>query len=98
MSIPCIGGVVPSGLSFVNISTAVTTAVKLTPGSLHTVTINTKGSGSTATIYDGLSAAGIKIAVIDTATAPITFTYDAKFSEGLTIVTVGTADLTVTFH
>mgnify|MGYP001574546480 CR=1 FL=1 len=93
-----IGDIVHAGLTFSNITTAATTAIKTGLGVLHTLTVNTKGSGSTATIYDNTAGSGTKIATVDTATAPITFTYDAKFSTGLTVVTVGTADLTITYR
>lgn len=87
-----------SGFSYTNITTATTTVVKSGSGTLHGVTINTKGTvASTATIYDNTAGSGTKIAVIDTLNLSGAFFYDANFSTGVTIVTTGTIapDITV---
>lgn len=75
-----------------------TTTVKSGAGVLYSVIINTKGAGSnTATLYDGLSAAGTVIAIIDTTGAAGELRYGLRFTTGLTVVlAVGTAaDLTI---
>jgi len=84
--------------SFVNITSATTTVVKSGAGTLHTVVINTRGTVSTATIYDNTAGSGTKIATIDTTLSTTSFTYDASFSTGLTVVTVGAADITITYR
>lgn len=84
------------GNSFANIATATTTLVKTGAGNLHLVSINTAAAGS-VTLYDGLTAAGTKIAAINSATAGTT-TYDVRFATGLTVVTVGSIDITVSYQ
>lgn len=93
-----IGDVFQGAADPANITTATTTNVKVGPGELFSIVINTKGSGSTATVYDSLAASGTKLATIDTASSVATLFYNIKFTLGLTIVTVGTADLTVTYR
>lgn len=83
--------------SFNNITTATTTTAKAGAGTFAGLAVNTKGSGSTATIYDNTAGTGAKIATVDTGTALGTIVYNVAFSTGLTIVTVGTADITVIF-
>lgn len=85
--------------SYSNIPTNTTTVVKSGAGILHAVTINTTGTTTTATIYDNTSAAGTKIATINSSASHITRIYDVAFSTGLTIVTAGTAasDITVSY-
>lgn len=86
--------------AYAHISTNATTTVKSGNGTLHAITVNTKGaSANVATIYDSLTATGQVIGIIDTTAGPAALPYDLAFSIGLTIVTAtGTAaDLTVTF-
>lgn len=86
--------------SFSHISTSTTTTVKSGAGTLKGVTVNTLGTvASTCTIYDNTTATGTIIAVINTLALGGSFTYDIKFSTGLTIVTTGTVapDITVSF-
>lgn len=85
--------------SFSHISTNSTTLVKTGPGVLSAISINTAGASSNkATIYDGVSAAGTVIGIIDT-TVVRSIPFTAAFTTGLTIVTAtGTAaDITVTY-
>lgn len=75
--------------------------VKATPGILHTLTVNTRGTGSSIKLFDNTSAAsGLQIANVDTTLTTTAFVYDAKFTTGLTISTAGAsqADLTVTYR
>jgi hypothetical protein len=85
------------GYSFNNITTATTTTVKSGAGTFHALVINTKGSASTATIYDSTTGSGTKIATVDTSLGTSTILYDVAFTTGLTIVTVATADITAVF-
>jgi hypothetical protein len=89
-----------AGYSYAHISTNATTVVKAAAGSLHSITINSKGaSANIATVYDGVSAAGTVIGIIDTTAGSQNFLYDVALSAGLTIVTAtGTAaDITVSY-
>lgn len=84
--------------NFTDISTATTTTVKTGGGILHNITINTTAA-STITIYDSLTGTGTKIATI--AASPVigsNFTYDVSFTTGLTIVTAGASDITVSWR
>jgi hypothetical protein len=80
-----------------NIAAGATTLVKSGSGSLHSINVNNKGSTVTITIYDSLTASGTKIATM-TLTAEGTQTFDVSFSTGLTVVTSGTADITVSYR
>lgn len=89
-----------AGYSYAHISTNATTVVKSGAGSLHSITINSKGaSANIATIYDGISTAGTVVGIIDTTAASQNFLYDVALTAGLTIVTsTGTAaDITVSY-
>lgn len=91
------------GRTFANISTATTTTVKSGAGHFHTLTINTFVASATITIYDNTAGSGTKIATITlpstiTSTAPQTLTYDLAYATGLTIVTSGATDLTLTYR
>lgn len=87
--------------SFSNITTATTTTVKSGAGTLRSVTINSLGTvASVVTIYDNTAGSGTKIGTIDSLTLKGTFTFDAAFSTGLTIVSTGTLapDITVSYR
>lgn len=88
------------GYSFLGITGQATTLVKTGAGILHTITFNKPTATAVITVYDALSATSTKIATITVPSSPmpVTLTYDASFSVGLTVVT-GTADsdITVTF-
>jgi hypothetical protein len=95
-----VGPVMADGTTYTHVSTATTTTVKSGAGFLHALTINTYVASATITIYDNTAASGTKIATITlpstiTGDAPITLTYDLVFSTGLTIVTSGATDITV---
>ena len=85
--------------AFANIVNNVTTTVKSNFGILHSVTVNTLGTTPTIQLWDSQTASGTKIGFI-TPTAPGTFTFDAVFNNGLTVVTTGTAgsDITVNYN
>jgi hypothetical protein len=80
-----------------NISTATTTTVKTGGGILHMITVNTTAA-SAITVYDSATGSGTKIATIAASPAiGSTFVYDVSFTNGLTIVTAGASDITVSF-
>lgn len=88
------------GYSFSNIVTATTTVVKSGAGTLHSISINSKGTvASVATVYDNTAASGTKVATLDSLNLSGTFIYDVAFATGITIVTTGTVapDITVSF-
>lgn len=88
-----------TGYCFNNITTNTTTIVKSGPGTLNSVNINTKGSGTVAILYDSVTASGTKIATIDTSVNGPSALYNLAFTIGLTVVTTGKspADLTLTY-
>lgn len=79
---------------YTNITTATTTVVKSGVGFLHAITVNTTAAGA-ITIYDNTSGAGNKIGTIKASVGEQTFIYNVAFSVGLTIVTAGASDITV---
>ena len=83
-----------------NITTNTTTTLKSGSGVAHTIVINARGTGSTITVWDNTSAAGTKLATIDSTLSTTAFLYDMKFGTGLTVVTAGAgaADITVTYR
>jgi hypothetical protein len=79
-------------------NTNTTGNLKAAPGTLHTVTINTKGASSnTLTLYDNTAASGTVIAVIDTTSQIQTLVFDIYFTTGLSFaIASGTAaDVTI---
>lgn len=94
----------PFGHSFANITTATTTTVKSGAGVLHGYVVNTDAASGTITFYDNTAGSGTKIGTI---TNPVTLLQmgplpsgpiDIAFSTGLTIVTTGTQDITVSYR
>lgn len=80
-----------------NISTATTTVVSAGPCLLHAITINTTAA-ATITLYDNTAASGTKIATIAASpTIGSSFRFDVRCRTGLTIVTAGASDITVSF-
>lgn len=86
-----------------NIATAATTLVKTGAGTLHILIVNTLIASATITIYDSLTGSGTKIATLTlpstiTGDAPFSLAYELPFATGLTIVTSGATDLTVSYE
>lgn len=98
---PTASGALPTvsgGYAFDNITTSATTLVKTGAGVLHSITVNTKGTvASTVVAYDNTAGSGTKIGTVDSLNLSGTFTFDAAFSTGLTIVTTGAPDITVSY-
>lgn len=87
-----------NAFSYKNISTTTTTVVKSGAGILHAITINTTAAAA-ITVYDNTAGSGTAIATI--AASPVigsTFLYDVSFSTGLTIVTAGNSNITVSYR
>jgi len=78
------------------IGTNTTTVCKYGPGVLQKI-VNLDNAGS-VTVYDNTAASGNQIAVIDTAKALGTLSFDAPFSTGLTIVSASGAKITVIYE
>jgi hypothetical protein len=92
-----------AGRLYNNITSATTVTVKSGKGFLHTLTLNSYVASATVTIYDNAAGSGTKIATITlpstiTGLAPQTITYDLAFTTGLTVVTSGATDITVTYR
>lgn len=88
---------------FKNITTATTTVVKAGPGVLNTLTINKLVASATVTIYDNTAASGTVIGTITLpatllAEGPVSAIYNVAFETGLTVVTVGAQDITVSYN
>lgn len=88
--------------SYKNITSATTATVKSGPGILRALVVNTPAASATITVYDNTAGSGTKIATITLpatllAQGPISAVYDVAFTVGLTIVTTGTCDLTVSW-
>ena len=80
-----------------HIATAATTAVKASPGFLHSVTVNTTAAGA-ITIYDSLAASGDVIAILKASVVENTFIFDVNCDIGITIVTAAASDITVNYR
>lgn len=83
------------------ISTISTTTIKTGAGILGAILVNKAVSASTITIYDNTAASGTVLAMI---THPVSLfasqyylPFLCKFSTGLTVVTTGLDDLTITY-
>ncbi len=90
------------GYQHKNITTATTTDVKGSPGFLHTVSINTPVASSTIKIYDNTAGSGTLIGTITLpatllSQGPMYALLDVWCSVGITIVTTGTSDITVSY-
>ena len=89
---------------YFNITTAATNILKYGPGRLYNVIVNDNNQNAgTVTIYDGIGAAGPKIATIGTVKSAATIspagaTYDIPFNNGLTIVNSLAQDITVSYE
>jgi hypothetical protein len=70
--------------------------VKLGPGILKSITVNTTAAGS-ITVYDNTAASGTKIGTLKASVAEGTYQYDAYFAIGLTVVTAAASDITVVY-
>lgn len=89
--------------SFVNITSAATTVVKNGAGFLHLLIVGTPIASATIQLYDNTAASGTKIGLITLGATlandpPGSFRYDIVFSTGLTIVTSGATDITVSYR
>lgn len=90
----------PQSFQYTNITTDTTTAIKSSPGVLHSICVNTPAATGTVTVYDNTAGSGTKIATITSfASVSGCFIYDVAFWTGLTIVTATAApDITVSYR
>lgn len=92
-----------NGYTFSHITGTTATAVKSTPGLLHTLTVGT-GAAGTIQIFDLPSAsctgtpAGPMSVLTITATTLQTFIYDTNFTQGICIKASVAMDFTVSFN
>lgn len=87
----------PASNLYSNVASAATTTCKSGSGVLERIIINTGASTTTVTVYDNTAGSGTKIATAAT-TAQGVLVYGCHFSTGLTVVTSGTADITVVYR
>jgi len=88
------------GYTYTHISTSTTTLIKGSSGTLHTISVNSKGTvASTITVYDSATASGTIIAIIDSLNLSGSFRYDIAALTAITVVTTGTVapDVTVSW-
>lgn len=78
------------------ISGAATTILKYGAGTLHTI-VNNDNAGSVI-VYDNTAGSGAIIASIDLAKVLGTLSFDAPFSNGLTLVSTGSIKITVSYE
>ena len=91
--------IVHKSFSYEHISSATTTNVKESDGTLHAITINSATAGSKIVVFDGEVGRQIIAEIITGSnTDPISLVYDVDFDTQLTIVTSGSAqDITVAY-
>jgi hypothetical protein len=88
-----------------NITTATITVVKSSPGTLHTVTVNSSGgSPCNAVVWDSVSSSapisGTRLAGLD-CTSKVQFSYESDTVNGIVVDTTGDqvpADITVSYN
>jgi hypothetical protein len=92
--------IVASRFAYGHFSTATTVTEKTGEGILHNVCYNKPVNASSMTIYDNTAGSGTIIAAPGppNGNSPFCYEYDIEFTTGLTIVTVGTADWTVSYR
>lgn len=76
------------------ISTAATTTAKSGSGVLGSIVVGETAAGA-ITVYDNTAASGTIIAVLKASVAEGTYTFNAAFSTGCTVVTAAASKLTV---
>jgi hypothetical protein len=84
----------PGGNAYTHISTATSTQVKSSAGTLHNLTVNTTAAG-TISIFDNTACSGTTIAILPASVAVGTYTYDVVFTVGLCVLTGAASDVTV---
>lgn len=95
-----VNAVEQAGASFSEITSATTTAVASGAHILHAVNVNTCVSGATVKVYNATTATGTPITITcgTTTNGLGTFTYNAAFNTGITVVTSGATDVTVSYR
>lgn len=88
------GNAKQAGYSATAISTATTTSVKSGKGILRSITV-TGGTAGTITVYDNTAASGTVLADFASTNTANTYTFNANFTTGLTVVTGAATKLTV---
>ena len=88
---------------FSNVTASGSTNVKTGAGFLHSVTVNRPSANLTVGIYGNTTGAApvignLGVPATVTSMAPFTVNYDAAFTLGLTLVTSGTTDITVSYR
>ena len=89
-----------SAYTSARITTATTTQVKLGPGVLKRIVVNTPVSAGSIGLIDGQSGTTVTIGqIVSTADLkPYFIDFDVKFASGLRIVTAQAQDITVVYE
>ena len=98
-SAPCPTFVAPAVFSYTHISTSTTTIIMASGAghTLHMVCVNKAGTAGSVTVDDAATATTPTIAVMDS-TVALCHDYDVILTVGLTIVTTGAPDVTVSWR
>jgi hypothetical protein len=83
--------------SYSRINTATTTVVKNAPGFLQSINVLATAAG-TITVYDNTAGSGTVIAVLKAGINEGTYTFNVECLTGITIITAGASDITVSFR
>jgi hypothetical protein len=94
------GVITQDGYNYTHVTTAQTAVqLKTGPGILHAIIVNTHAGGATLELDDALSHTNAMLIITlpgtVTSAIPIALEYDIKFSTGLNITSVTTADYTI---
>ena len=86
------------GVTLIHLAAAGSTLLKTGSGMIRSMDINTTSASSTLTIYDGTSAAGTVMAVIDCSKSAVNVgTVGWPFKTGCFLVLTGSPDITIVF-
>lgn len=88
------GNAKTAGYSATAISTATTTSIKSGKGVLRAIVV-TGGTAGTIVVYDNTAASGTVLADFASTNTANTYTFNANFTTGLTVVTGAATKLTV---
>jgi hypothetical protein len=86
-----------------NLTAATATILKVGPGILRNVVLNSYADGATLTLYDGLVAISPLATITigkptQAAVIPVPVQYDSPFYTGLTVTITGTMNVTIGFE
>lgn len=84
--------------SYFNTTSNGTTVIKSGAGFVHNLTVNTLSILGQSILYDNTASSGTKLATINTTISNNPYLYNAKFTNGLTLVNTGGGDVTISYR